>query len=45
MGLDRLERVLAAELETRAREERLKERESVIVGIVPACEGRGPRFA
>jgi glycine C-acetyltransferase len=44
MGLDRLERVLAAELETRAREERLKERESVIVGIVPAAQGRGPRF-
>ena len=44
MGLDRLERVLAAELETRAREERLKERETVIVGILPATEGRGPRF-
>jgi len=44
MALDRLERVLAAELETREREDRRKGKESVMVGVLPAAGARGPRF-
>jgi glycine C-acetyltransferase len=44
MGIDRLERVLAADLEARADSGRRKEKESVILALLPPDEGRGPRL-
>ncbi len=44
MGFDRIERVLARDLEMRSESGRRKEPEVVIVGVVPAEGGRGPRF-
>ena len=43
MGIDRLERMLATDLEARARAGRRKEAEAVIVGVLPAESERGPR--
>jgi len=44
VGFDRIERVLSAEIDALERDGRRKEAESVITGVVPPEDERGPRF-
>src|SRR5262249_46126123 len=44
MPTDGLTRVLTARLDEMAQSGRLKDRESVICGVVPGCDIHGPRY-
>ena len=44
MPTSKLNDVLAKRLETLGRENRLKGDESVICGVIPAADGKGPRY-